>query len=67
MDKAKRDVLEQSMNEALDLFSSTMNTHAKDYTKNGYNEDAVLMMDELARQTFYLASSFRDAILEALS
>lgn len=67
MDKAKRDALEQSMNEALDLFSSTMNTNAKDYTKNGYNEDAVLMMDELARQTFYLASSFRDAILEALS
>ena len=67
MDKAKRDALKCSLNEAMDFFSQTMNEKAKDYSRNGYNEDAVLMMDELARQTFYLASSFRDAILEALS
>ena len=67
MDKAKRDALECSLNEAMDFFSQTMNEKVKDYSRDGYNEDAVIMIDELAKQTHELAASFRDAILEALS
>lgn len=67
MDKAKRDVLESSLNEALSSFSETMNSKNVEYANNGYNEDAIIMMDALAKQTHELAASFRDAILEALS
>lgn len=67
MDKAKRDALESSLDKALDQFSETMNTKNNEYSGNGYNEDAIIMIDELARQTHELATSFRDAILEALS
>lgn len=67
MDNAKRSALENAMNDALDRFSEEMNSKNAEYSENRYNEDAIIMMDALAKQTHELAASFRDAILEALS
>jgi hypothetical protein len=67
MDNTKRDILIKELDEALSLFSETMNKQNSEYSRSGYNEDAIIMFDELAKHTYYLASSFRDAILKALS
>ena len=61
------DTLNLLLDNAIDEFNTSMNLKNTEYTNLGYNEDAVIMMDELAKQTLELANKFKDAILEYLN
>ena len=61
------DTLNLLLDNAIDAFNTSMNLKNTEYTNLGYNEDAVIMMDELAKQTSELANKFKDAIIEYLN
>lgn len=56
--------LESELNTAIDEFNFSINQKVNDFTKSGYNEDAIIMMDELAKHTSELASKFKDIIIK---
>ena len=58
--------LENELNNAIGEFDFTMNHKNNEYSDLGYNEDAIIMMDELGRQTSELARKFKDAIIKYL-
>jgi len=58
--------LKSELDKAIDEFNFSMNLKNTDYSKLGYNEDAIIMMDELAKQTSELACNFRDSIIKYL-
>lgn len=59
--------LEFTLNNAIDEFDLVMNSKNVEYTNLNYNEDAIIMIDELARQTSELANKFKDAIINYLA
>ena len=56
--------LESELNTAIDEFNFSINQKVSDFTKSEYNEDAIIMMDELAKHTSELASKFKDIIIK---
>lgn len=63
MDKNELEIV---LNNAIDEFNDVMNRKNTEYSQAGYNEDAIIMMDELGRQISELANKFRDALIKYL-
>lgn len=59
-------LLKQDLDNAIDEFNSLMNLKNIEYSNLGYNEDAIIMMDELAKQTSELANKFKEAVINYL-
>lgn len=61
-----KDELINNLDSAISDFNEILNNKALYYSKLGYNGDAILMFDELGKQTSELAHRFRDCIYKYL-
>ena len=59
--------LAAELDNAIQEFNGIMNQKNTEYSQLNYCEDAIIMMDELGRQTSELANKFRDAIIKYLN
>ena len=55
------------LNNAIKEFNGIINQKNTEYSELNYCEDAIIMMDELGRQTSELANKFKDAIIKYLN
>lgn len=55
------------LDNAIQEFNGIMNQKNTEYSQLNYCEDAIIMMDELSRQTSELANKFKDAIIKYLN